>query len=68
MQYYQDRLTRWIYSGPELQRLIEDGDVERARVARRFRTVPPACCRVLDEAEAVAVRAEVEADLRVRRP
>ena len=62
MRYYQDRWTGAIRSQLELRRMIERGELPRFQVPRRFRTLPPTCCRVLEQAEAVAGRADQDHD------
>ena len=59
-RYYEDRWTGRIYSLAELVRLIEDYEVARVQVPRRFRTLPPSACRLLEQAELIA--AAVDAD------
>ena len=66
MRYYEDRWTGSIVSLGELSELIERGDVARYQVPRRFRVLPGASRRVLEQAEEiVGLRAGLEG---VRRP
>ena len=46
-----DRWTGRIYSLAELARLIEDEEVARVQVPRRFRALPETACRLLAEAD-----------------
>ena len=56
-QYYQDRWTGAIRSQLELRLMIERGELPRFQVPRRFRILPRPCCRLLEEAEAIAALA-----------
>ena len=63
-RYYEDRWTGGIYSLDELIRMIEEDEVARVQVPRRFRAVPEAACRLLQEAELTAVMADRDRDRR----
>ena len=55
--YYEDRRTGNIYSLRELARLIEENEVPRYGVPRRFKALPEPTRRVIYEAELIASRA-----------
>ena len=61
-RYYEDRWTGRIYSLAELARLIEDEEVARVQVPRRFRALPETACRLLAEAELIAALADWDPD------
>ena len=63
-RYYEDRWTGRIYSLAELARLIEDREVARVEVPRRFKTLPKAACRMLYQAELIAALADERRDRR----
>ena len=64
MRFYEDCWTGSIVSLRELAELIEHGEVARQHVPRRFRVLPSASRRVLDQAEEVAAEvAEIRAVL-----
>jgi hypothetical protein len=58
MQYYQDRWTGRIRSQLELCRMIEQDELPRYQVGRRFRALPRGSCRLLTEAERLAEATE----------
>ena len=57
-RYYEDRWTGRIYSLAELARIIEDEEVARVQVPRRFRALPETACRLLAEAELITALAD----------
>ena len=57
-RYYEDRRTGRISSPAGLARLIEDDEVARAQVPRRFRVLPEPTCRLLHQAELIAALAD----------
>jgi hypothetical protein len=58
MQYFHDRWTGSIRSQLELHRMIEHDELPRYQVGRRFRALPRMSCRLLAEAESLAVASE----------
>lgn len=63
-RYYEDRRGGGIFSLAELARLIEDREVARVEVPRRFRALPEATCRILHQAEWIAALADGDRDRR----
>ncbi len=61
-QYYEDRLSGKIYSLAELARLVEEHEVPRLQLPRRFRALPETSCRLLYEAELIATLADGDRD------
>ena len=57
VSYFEDRWSGAIRSDHELRDLVERDELPRFQIARRFRALNPACCRLLAEAESVAARA-----------
>lgn len=54
MRYYADRWTGSVVSLHELTEMIEHGEVPRYQVPRRFRVLPQASRRVLEQADDIA--------------
>ena len=56
MHYYQDRLTRSIYSARELAELAKAGGLSPRELLTRFEELPEHQRRLLEETEALAAR------------
>jgi hypothetical protein len=56
--YYEDRLTGSIYSASDLARLLVRQQLLVLQMGRRFAKLPYSTYLLLEEAEAVAARAE----------
>jgi hypothetical protein len=56
--YYEDRQTGSIYSASDLARLLVRQGLLVLQMGRRFEKLPYSTCCLLEEAEAVAARAD----------
>jgi hypothetical protein len=56
--YYEDRKTGSIYSIDEFAKLIVRQGMNTDEVLRRYSRLPSSMSRLLEEAEAIAVRAD----------
>ena len=58
VDYLEERQTGWIYSVRELGRMLRSRQLDMREVTRRFRPLPSGTALLLEEADAIAARAE----------